>query len=450
MMPLTRSVLHAFPTVATAISQTPSARRAGRRLLLVAALPLLAALIAGCGKPLEAVDVVGDWRAVLASPGGELPFTIRIEDGGDWLRAVVINGDERAPVTRVDLDGGRVTFHFEGYDATIESTFTEDGRLEGRWRKTTPEGESALDFVAEKDDTRRFLEAEGPGSGPKEIDGNWAVTFTDEDGSEAARGEFTQTGQRVTGTFLTPTGDYRFLEGRYANGLLRLSTFDGAHAFLFTAEADATTGELKNGHFYSRDVYHATWTARRLEGDEQVLPDAWEQVGLTNDEGRFAWSFDDVDGKTFSSDDPRFRGKVTLVNLFGTWCPNCNDEAPLLAAWYKRYQEDGLEIVGLAYEFTGDVDRDRAQLRRFAERYAIAYPLLLAGVSDKQAAAETVPDLTGVIAYPTTVFIGRDGKVRKIHSGFAGPGTGRHHSELVSELEGLIRDLLAESASRRA
>ncbi|MEO1082974.1 MAG: TlpA disulfide reductase family protein [Acidobacteriota bacterium] len=445
MMPLTRRRVRPFP-ISTSFSTPRSYPRAAAwKRLAPLPLLLLSLFAAGCAEPLETADIVGDWRAVLASPGGELPFTLRVEDGGDWLRAVVINGDERAPVTRVDLDGDMVTFHFEGYDAKIVGTATAEGRLEGRWSKTTAEGESALDFTATKDDTRRFLDVDGPGEGPKDISGAWAVTFSDEDGSETARGEFTQTGERVTGTFLTPTGDYRFLEGRYADGLLRLSTFDGAHAFLFTARADVASGELRDGHFYSRDTYHATWTARRLQGDEEVLPDAWEQVGLTNDEGRFAWSFEDIDGKPISSDDPRFRGKVTLVNLFGTWCPNCNDEAPLLAAWYKRYRDEGLEVVGLAYEFTGDVERDRAQLRRFKDRYTISYPLLLAGVSDKAAAAQTVPDLTAVIAYPTTVFIGRDGKVRKIHSGFAGPGTGRHHSELVSELEGLIRDLLAES-----
>lgn len=408
-------------------------------------LVLLALLLAGCQGELRSADVVGDWRAVLASPGGELPFTLRVEDTGDWLRAVVINGEERAPVSRVLIEGRDVSFYFDGYDAKILGTYVDDGRLEGRWSKTTAEGESALDFVATKGDTRRFLPHEGAQAGaPRDISGDWSVTFIDEDGSFAARGELAQAGERVTGTILTATGDYRFLEGRYDGGRLRLSTFDGAHAFLFTA--DATAEGLVNGHFYSRDIYHATWTARRLEAGERVLPDAWQQVGLTNDEGTFDWSFEDVEGQALSSDDPRFTGRVVIVNLFGTWCPNCNDEAPLLAAWHRRYEDQGLEVVGLAFEFTGDVERDREQLRRYAERYSISYPLLLAGTSDKQEAAATLPDLTAIVAFPTTLFIGRDGKVRKIHSGFAGPGTGRHHSQLVAELEALIRELLAEPA----
>ncbi len=257
---------------------------------------------------------------------------------------------------------------------------------------------------------------------------------------QVARGELVQTGANLTGTFLTPTGDYRFLEGTYRLGRLRLSTFDGAHAFLFdaTAREDGTLA----GDFWSRDTYHATWTARRAEEYESILPDAWTAVGLTNDEGAFSFTFPDLEGDPLSLGDPRFAGKVVLVNIFGSWCPNCNDEAPLLAEWHRRYRDRGLEIVGLAYEFTGDPDRGRQLVRRFAERYSIEYPLLLAGVSDKAAAASTLPDLTAVIAYPTTIFIGRDGKVRKIHTGFTGPGTGSHYQQLVAELETVIEELL--------
>ncbi|MEO1365880.1 MAG: hypothetical protein AAFX50_01800, partial [Acidobacteriota bacterium] len=240
MIPLTRPRVRPFPTPSSFPTPRRGSRAVGavRRRLAPLALLLLAAVAAGCSEPLETADLVGDWRAVLASPGGELPFTLRVEDGGDWLRAVIINGDERAPITRVELVGDSVTFHFEGYDARIVAAATEDGNLEGRWTKTTAEGESALDFTAAKGDTRRFLDLGGDGGGPKDISGAWAVSFTDDDGSETARGEFNQVGERVTGTFLTPTGDYRFLEGRYTDGLLRLSTFDGAHAFLFTARAD--------------------------------------------------------------------------------------------------------------------------------------------------------------------------------------------------------------------
>ena len=389
---------------------------------------------------------VGFWRAVLFSPGGDLPFTLRIDEGAEGLIAVVRNGEEEAPFSAVEMNGSRLVLRFGWYDSEITADLAEDGgSMSGTWRKTVPGGDSTLPFSARRGDERRFLPAAAVAedTGMSTVSGHWAAEFRDEDGSEVARGEFLQDGIDVVGTFLTPTGDYRYLAGTFEHGLLRLSTFDGAHAFLFRALAQAD-GTLK-GDFWSRDTYHATWTARRVEPAEQVIPDGWAAVGLTNDEGFFEFRFPDLDGELISLDDPRFEGKAVLINIFGSWCPNCNDEAPLLAEWYQRYRDRGLEIVGLAYEFSGEPTRDRAVLRRFAERHGIEYPLLLAGTSDKAEAAETLPDLTAVLSYPTSIFIGRDGRVRKIHSGFSGPGTGAHHQKLVAEFEGQIEMLLAES-----
>jgi thiol-disulfide isomerase/thioredoxin len=281
------------------------------------------------------------------------------------------------------------------------------------------------------------------------VEGHWSVLFRDEDGEEEARGEMRQAADgTVEGTFLTPTGDYRFLAGSYAEGRLRLSTFDGAHAFLFSATAGEDGG--LSGDFWSRDSYHATWTAHPIAPEEDVLPDPWQLARFEGENDRLRFAFPNLEGEIVSHDDPRFAGKVVLVNLFGTWCPNCNDEAPHLAEWYTEYRDQGLEIVGLAYEFTGDPDRDRRMVARFGERYGIEYPLLLAGTSDKADAAATLPGLSAVIAYPTSIFIDRTGKVRRIYSGFSGPGTGEHYAALLAELEGTLEELLAEPAPEGA
>jgi thiol-disulfide isomerase/thioredoxin len=418
--------------------------------------PLLLVLLlapAGCRLATsEPADLAGSWRAVLGSPGGELPFTLRITREGEALRATIGNGSEAAPVSSVERHGRHVLLRFDGYDSRIVARLSRGGgRLAGTWERTVPGGVCRMPFRAERTGGARFLPLARAGlapGGPRAlpaVDGVWAAEFADADGRSPAQGEFQQRGRRVTGTFLTPTGDYRYLEGSYEGGVLRLSTFDGAHAFLFLARA-RPDGTLA-GDFWSRDRYHATWTAHRARAGEAVLPDAWSLVGLSDrgrHEGRLHFRFPDLDGRPVALDDPRFAGKVVLVNVFGSWCPNCNDEAPLLAAWDRRYRSRGLEIVGLAYEFTGDAARDRAFVKKFAERYAIRYPLLLAGTSDKKAAGRTLPDLTAVVAFPTTVFVGRDGRVRKIHTGFAGPGTGAHYRELVAELEGTIEQLLAE------
>ncbi len=408
----------------------------------------LAALV-GCERAAEPVvaappDLTGTWRAVLASPGGELPFRLEIERDGESYRAAAVNGEERAPFSHVSVDGRQVELGFSWYDAEIRAELSADGAvMRGRWRKTAAGGkDSALDFSATRGMAVRFLPPPATASAPfDDVSDAWSVEFTDEDGTEPARGEFVQTGTQVEGTFLTPTGDYRYLEGSYANGRLRLSTFDGAHAFLFTASA-RPDGSL-HGDFWSRDTYHATWRAVRA-GSGDALPDAWSQVELTTTDQTISFAFEDLDGEVVTLADERFAGKPVIVNLFGSWCPNCNDEAPLLARWYREHRERGLEMVGLAFEYTGDAGRDREMVRRFRDRHGIDYPLLIAGTSDKADAAAAIGFLDRVLAYPTTIFLDRDHQVVKIHSGFAGPGTGEHYTALVAEFEVEIERLLAD------
>ncbi len=384
---------------------------------------------------------------MLTSPGGELPFTLRIVREGAGLNAVIVNGAEQRPASGVDVNAKSLRIRFDGYDSAIDATLSEDGSaMTGAWTRTVPSGMSRMTFRATRGDQPRFRPAApaGPSAPGGDVSGIWKAEFADSDGVSPARGEFHQDPgtSRVTGTFLTPTGDDRYLEGSFENGLLRLSTFDGAHAFLFQARASGD-GRLA-GDYWSRDSYHATWSATRAGDASATLPDGWRDVGLTNTEGRFQFQFPGLDGKPVSLSDERFRGKVVLVNIFGSWCPNCNDEAPLLAAWDHKYRGQGLEIVGLAYEFTGNAARDREMVRRFAKHYGISYTLLLAGVSDKHKASATLPDLTRVLAYPTSLFIGRDGKVKKIYSGFSGPGTGTHFDQLRNEMDSLIASMLAE------
>ncbi len=355
--------------------------------------------------------------------------------------------DERAPFSGVEVSGSRIVLHNEWYDSEIEAELSADGeRMSGRWRKTQASEDSVLPFVAYRDDARRFLPtpSESAVAADATVDGVWTAAFEDEDGGFPAEGIFHQSGARVTGTFRTTTGDYRYLEGDFDGALLRLSTFDGAHAFLFRAQLTAE-GTLA-GDFWSRDSYHATWTAHRADPGA-AFTDPFERVGITDPDGRLDFAFRDLDGRLIRSDDSRFRGKVVVVDLFGSWCPNCNDSAPLLVDWAERYRERGLELVGLAFEMTGDPERDRRFVRRYGERHGIGFPLLLAGTSDKAAASALLPALSAVLAFPTKVFVDRSGKVRRVYSGFDGPSTGGSHADMVAELERLLDLLLDEPAA---
>jgi len=422
-------------------------------------LLIIAMLMAGCGsehngdsaspqtktdqpaamqpKPIQ---LAGLWRGVLASPGGELPFGIQISKTESGYSAQILNGSERADTSAVLVDGQHIEIQFDWYDARIKASLDATGDvMNGQWSKTAAGAISQLPFKASRGYGHRFR-FPADSQVMSSVNGVWEATFVDEDGESVAVGEFSQSGPVVKGTFLTPTGDYRFLAGHAMNGELKLSAFDGAHAFLFTAEL-SDEGVLE-GDFWSRDTYHASWTARRNDQAHEVLPDSWDMVAVTTEDHSVSFAFEDLNGQLVQLSDDRFQNKAMLLNIFGTWCPNCNDEAPVLAEFHQKYRDHGFEIVGLAFEYTGDKARDQQQLERFKNRYGIEYPLLLAGTNDKQQAAEVLGFIDQVVAYPTSVFLDRNHQVVNIHSGFAGPGTGEHYEKLKAELEAQIKALI--------
>ncbi len=381
----------------------------------------------------------GSWRGWLDSPGGELPFGLEIVRRESGYSGIVFNGDERIECPDVSVEPGRFRLRIERYDAVIDATIGEDGRrLSGRWIKTAGGGDlSSLPFHADHGVFPRF----GAPSGLSEpetpnIEGRWAVEF---DESGPAVGVFeTRPGGRVLGTFLTPTGDYRYLAGKFADGQLRLSAFDGAHAFLFHA-ALRDDGTLA-GEFWSRDSWHETWTARRDPSAD--LPDGFELTRWLGAQGLDTFAFPDLGGRLRSLDDPEFRGAARIIEIFGSWCPNCNDAAELLGELERDYGDRGLSILGLAYELTGDFERDANQVRRFASHHGLKFPMLIAGVSDKAEASKTLPLIDRIRSYPTTIFIDGNGRVRAVHQGFSGPATGAAHADLRREFRRLVEAML--------
>ena len=305
-----------------------------------------------------------------------------------------------------------------------------------------PKGkDQTIPFRARYGDAFRFGPgADGPAeSGAPDVTGRWAVTFADGGKNTPAIGELKQTGRIVTGTFLTPTGDHRFLAGELRGRELRLSKFDGGHVFLYHATL-AEDGTLA-GRFWSGIAFEDGFTARRDENAS--LGDADQATKLVSGD-RFDFRFPDLGGVNVSLRDQFFKGKVVVVALAGSWCPNCHDEAQLLVDMHKRKRAQGFEVVSLMFEQFGDFSRAAEATYRFREQYGIEYTTLIAGISDKDDAASRLPQLNGVFAFPTTIFVDRGGKVRKIHTGFAGPATGEHHTKMVREFERTVDMLLAE------
>ena len=390
---------------------------------------ILIALSLVWGTPGRAQDSIpdGSYRAVLDIAGGPLRFEIALSN--DWI-SMLCNGTkcDRLPAYRVFGDSIRIDI--PDYAATITAMPRGDSLI-GFYRNVGNRGPREIPFRAERG---KWKIEHAPASLIGRWDANWIL-----DGRMSPRViEFRDSTRGMEGTIISNTGDYGVFWGREQADSFSMSHFDGSYVYMLTGRLH---GDTLRGIFHAGLRTQTPFVAVRSTG----RPHLRDPLEITQaDTSVFRFSFPNLEGRTITERDPRFTGKVLLVDIFGTWCPTCHDAAPVLTSLWKKYHERGLEIVGLAYEVTGDTAADVRQLRIFKEKFGITYDLLLAGVNDTQAAAASQPQLVGFTSFPTSIFIGRDGKVRRIHAGFYGPAMGQAHTTMVRQFEQTIEQLLAE------
>ncbi len=409
-----------------------------QKLLPFVLLPLLVSMTASTESH---TTLPSEWRFVLASPGGELPFLVRFEGEGSELRSTIHNGSEVIPVGSTVLDGNQLTLHVTPYDSELRAEVSEDGsRLTGIWTKSLGgDQRTQLPLTGSSVVRDRFPLVKLSSEQQQQLDGRWSVKF-DSDENLSVGTFATSADGSLRGTFETTLGDYRFLAGTFDGKQLRLSCFDGGHAFLFHAQL-TPTGELA-GDFWSRDVWHENWTGRK--DPNAKLADPFGLTTWNSDVSLGDLSFPDLEGKLRALDDPAFAGQARIISLFGTWCPNCNDEARFLAGLDERYGKRGLSILGLAFELDNDFERSCRMVRRFKKAHSANYPVLIAGESNKTKASQAFTALDRVRAYPTAIFLDRHNKVRAIHTGFSGPATGPAYEHMSDRYQTLIEQMLAE------
>ena len=418
------------------------------KILSFIAISLLPALVACSDSSTSSTPATvepGSYRAVLQTRAGELPFGLDIQPVADkpgTYTVFALNGSERLKMDTATVQNDSLRIPMALFESELVAKI-DGNRLRGEWRRhRTPQEVVSLPFEAEHGYAYRFAPAKQ--ATDANLTGNWATDFGNETGrvdTVNAVGVFNQTGSRITGTFLTPTGDYRYLDGNVVGDSLLLSCFDGSHLFLFKAKHNPATKTLTGGFWAGASDYEP-WAARF--DPNAKLPDAAKLTYLKPGAKTLNFSFPEPNGQTISLPDPRFKNKVTVVQILGSWCPNCMDETNFLSPWYKRNRSRGVEVVGLAFERAPEMSESGPKIERMKERFGIEYPVVLAGTNDKEQASKALPDLNAVVAFPTTIFVDKKGRVRHIHTGFSGPGTGKFYDQYVAEFNRLVDKLLAE------
>lgn len=405
-----------------------------RRLLFFS----LILIVSACKQNSSTELLLGEWHGKMqVSDSYQLPFNFSLikNEVGNYAMEIR-NADERIIVDEFQIKNDSIIVKMPVFEGYIAGTFTET-TISGQFIKESLE--RYVPFTAEHGNKDRFEVNKEPNY---DVSGIWEVDFDyDTDESYPAKGIFYQSNNRLQGTFRTKTGDYRYLEGVVDGDSLKLSTFDGAHVFLFAARV---TDSTLNGSFYSGN--HSVEHFRGKRNSAFELPDASSLTYLKEGYDTFEFSFPDPSGKLVSLNDERFKDKVVLVQIMGTWCPNCLDETKFYVEYLKNNPNPNLEFVALAFEYAKTEEKAFAGIERLKNRVGVEYPILLAqiGTSSKTKANEKLPMLNHVLSYPTTIYIDKEGNVRKIHTGFNGPATGQKHEEFKSEFSETLGELLAE------
>ena len=398
----------------------------------------------------------GIWQGIAKIRDTEIPITIRISGTGSKLEAAFLNGPinnpDVSPASSVTLDGTHLVASFDYFARTLDATITGDS-LTGTYGATHPGARAAAPttFTA-----KRIAKPSDPVAEPNapNISGSWEIATKSTKGEAAWELRVDPPAERtpvIKAAIQRIDGDTGGLWGTWNGTSYTLSHFTaaGGAAYSVTPQSDGTLtvkGLLGGVHGSSPDlVARRPDEARKL--NLAAPTEATQQTTVKDPKAPLAFSFPDLNGKLVSSTDPQFRGKVVIIAIGGSWCPNCHDEAPLLVNLYKRFHAKGLEIVGLDFE-QGDPETDTSRLKAFIQHYGITYPVLVAGTTDQL--NEKIPQGQNLNCWPTSFFVGRDGLVKETHAGFAGPGNTAGHVALEHEVTTLVEKLLAQPASTQS
>jgi thiol-disulfide isomerase/thioredoxin len=381
-----------------------------------------------------AQSLAGLWDATVTVKDLEVPFRFEISGDGSKIAASFFNGDAKFTSSSGSLANGALLINWDYTASKLEAT-VHDGVIDGKYFRAGRDAKTVYPFHA-----KRFAPSALATEDVPSVAGLWEIPVQSDKGEAGWLFNVRQSGPEVTAAILRIDGDTGALEGTYKDGKFILSHFSGARPAVFEVKklADGSLDILQNGKTKLAAI-------RSSEARVKGLPepaDPSKHTSVKDPTKPFTFAFTDLNGKLVTNEDARFAGKVVLINITGSWCPNCHDEAPFLVALYKKYHSKGLEIVGLSFE-EEDQLKDPVRLRAFVKKYGIEYTMLMGG--DWEQAKDKLAQAVNWNAWPTTFFVGRDGLVRGAHAGFPSSGSGDLFTKAKEEFEAKVEKLLAEN-----
>lgn len=384
-----------------------------------------------------------NWRVVLERKDGkQVVFQLERKPEQDKTVLYVINAAERIRITDVQMERDSMFFVMPAFESSFRVKLHANGDMTGTYIKGTSGTTQHWPLYAYANQKDRF--SASLGDAKNNISGRWDVSITRANGTiRKAVALLEQKGNKLTGTFLTPSADYRYLDGIVTGDSLMLSAFDGDNIHLFEAKI-GNANTISGGVFYNGYTGKETWIAKK--NDSTALPEIDDPTQLREGASKLNFTFKDLQGVPVSINDEKYKNKVVIVQLMGSWCANCLDETKFLSDYYKSNRSRGIEIIALAYELTTDLTRSKKSVAKFQKLFDVQYPMLITGVtaSDEKKTEKTLLQLTAIKSFPTTIFIDKKGNVREIHTNFYGPGSGEYYMASKNKFYETVNWLLNE------
>ncbi len=376
----------------------------------------------------------GFWRGEITIQNQQLPFIFEVIKDVDTYKINLHDGDNIIELDEVSVVNDSVFFTLHIFDIDVKAKLNNDA-LSGTYTKNYAD-DYVLPFKATYGKEERIDNL----TATNKFDGKWSFKFDDDDDNNKKVAIFRVEDNKLKGTILTKTGDYRFLEGTTDEDKFTLFAFDGNHMYIFKAALE--NDSIFSGELWSGKTGHYKFSAIKDENAE--LPDANSLTYLKEGYDKIEFSFPGLNGNQVTLNDAKYQDKVVILQISGTWCPNCMDETKFLTKWYDENKDRDVEIIGLAYEMKDDFDYAKKRVQKMKDKYNVKYDYVIAGTSARGNASKSLPMLNHIMSFPTSIIIDKNGKVRNIHTGFSGPATGDYYLDFVKEFNTIMDEVLAE------
>lgn len=358
------------------------------------------------------------------------------------LTLSLFNGVDSISSTGVRRTGDSVVVDFAHLGSQLRGV-VRNGEFSGYFGNTNRR-DSALVTAQAATKTRAKIVASVPN-----INGTWIIPHKTAKGENSWRFVVQQSDTGVIATILRVDGDAGAMIGRYADGVFKLSHFDGTRPSLLdiTVENDGSLRLTSRGTRGAPVIYTALRSDAALAQGIAEPANFATHTTVKDASEAFRFAGADTAGVAFNNTDKKFAGKVIVLNVTGSWCPNCHDEAPYLSSLYQKYRDRGVEIVALDFEEPDQIP-ELKRLKAFIKRYNVGYTYLLGG--ETRQVQEKLPQAVNLNTWPATFFIARDGTVRAVRTGLAAKASGAFHDTLESDYESIIQSLLKENTTATA